>query len=111
MASFIDLTWNNPYFVANETELSLTQELERKIGTATTWTKLTGVTITKGTGTAFTATDSDVTKHATDDEEYKYRVVTVNSTTRTNGNEITVTVPSEATVTPVSNLEGTFREE
>lgn len=111
MASFIDLTWNNPYFVTNEAELSLTQEIERKIGTATTWTKLTGATITPDTGTAFKVTDSDVTKHATDDVEYKYRVVTVNGSTRTNGNELTVTVPSEASVVPVSNLEGTYREE
>lgn len=111
MASFIDLTWNNPYFTANAEELSLTQEIERKIGSAPDWTVLSGVAPVPVSGTAYKATDSDVTKHATDDVDYVYRVVTVNGETRTNGNEITVVVPSEASVTPVSNLEGKYREE
>lgn len=108
MARHVSLSWTNAYLVDNVAAIpGLTQEVERKVGEGE-WEE-TLVEPVAGEGPAFTGVDEDLADNA-ETVVYQYRVVTVNGTTRTPGNVITVDVLTNAApVEPVEDLEGQYQ--
>lgn len=104
MARRVELNWTNPYFEANkETIVGLTQVIERKVADGA-WTETPLVPVA-GVSPAFTAVDEDMIPDGSV-QLYKYRIVTVNGTARTNGNVIEVSVPISSDA--VIDLEGAY---
>lgn len=111
MASFIDLTWTNT--PVDEGNGVLTQEIERKIGSAS-WAVIESTSVTQEPITkAYKFTDADVTPDVADPLTYSYRIVTVSGAVRTNGNEVDVAVSALPDEPPaaVGDLAGVYRAE